>query len=218
MPDLDFAKRLAKAMGEARLTQAELAERLGVTQPTVSRWLSGSAPQMRVSAALCHALDVPHEWLIFGTEKEPPLVFTDAMRRRLVEARKRNGKTLEDVARNSGYGVKDFAALEKGSARPDRRMLAIWLHNLNVNEKWLVAGTGEIFRREPSYYYIPPWEMEKARQRAKALREQAQFLIRQAERLEWEMAQSKREFKETDRADPRIIRAARKRQPRNKTS
>jgi transcriptional regulator with XRE-family HTH domain len=189
----------------------ELAKRPGVTQPTVSRWLSGSAPPMRVRVALCHALDVQHEWLIFGIEKQPPLVFADAMRRRLVEARKRDGKTWEDVVRNSGYAVKDFAALEKGSARPDRRMLAIWLHNLNVNEKWLLAGTGEIFRREPSYYFIPPWEMEKSRQRAKALREQAQFLISQAERLEWEMAQSKRAFKQTNRADPRIIRAARKR-------
>jgi transcriptional regulator with XRE-family HTH domain len=211
MPDLDFAKRLAKAMGEARLTQVELAKRLGVTQPTVSRWLSGSVPQMRVSVTLCNALAVQHEWLIFGTEREPSLEFTDAMRRRLVEARKRDGKSLEDVARNSAYEVKDFEALEKGAAQPDQRMLAIWLHNLNVNEKWLRDGAGEMFRREPAYYFIPPWEIEKSRKRAKALREQAQFLITQAERLEWEMEQSKREFNETKRTDPRIVRTVRKR-------
>jgi transcriptional regulator with XRE-family HTH domain len=133
------------------------------------------------------------------------------MRRRLVEARKKDGMTLKDVVRNSSYEVKEFEALEKGAARPDRRMLDVWLHKLNVNEKWLCEGSGDMFRRQASYYFIPPWDIEKARERAKALREQAQFLIRQAERLEWEIAQSKREFKATEHADPRSIRAARKR-------
>jgi transcriptional regulator with XRE-family HTH domain len=211
MANLDFAKRLAKAMGDARITQAVLAKRLGVTQPTVSRWLSGSMPQMKVSIALCSALGVQHEWLIFGIEKLTALQITDEMRRRLIEARKREGKTLEEVAGNAGYSVKDFEAVERGAATNDRRMFAAWLDELNVNERWIFDGIGEMSRREPSFFFIPPWEIEKSRERAKALREQAQFLISQAERLEWEIEQSEREFKETGRRDPRIIRAARKR-------
>jgi len=42
MAQRDFAERLGKAMRAAGLSQAKLAEKVGVSQPAVSAWLRGA--------------------------------------------------------------------------------------------------------------------------------------------------------------------------------
>ena len=61
------------------LTQGQLAERLGVSQPTVSRWLRGAVPDHQQESAIraFMATDAPNLWLMPGT---PPQVVTDGFR------------------------------------------------------------------------------------------------------------------------------------------
>ncbi len=43
---MNFAQRLKAALEASGLSQAELARRIGVSQPTVSAWLGGADPKV----------------------------------------------------------------------------------------------------------------------------------------------------------------------------
>lgn len=54
-----FADRLRTELRAARLSQAALAEQLGVSQQTVSKWLTGETqPRVKLLPALAEALDM----------------------------------------------------------------------------------------------------------------------------------------------------------------
>ena len=58
-------ERLVEAIKQSNLSQTELAKRIGVTQPTVSQYLSGRAlPALDTFARLCQVLDVPSDYLL----------------------------------------------------------------------------------------------------------------------------------------------------------
>ncbi|MEG7522980.1 MAG: helix-turn-helix domain-containing protein [Chromatiales bacterium] len=62
-----FVTRFGQLKGERKISQEILAERLGVKQTTISRWLNGKRqPDLDQFAPLAEALDVPIEWLLFG--------------------------------------------------------------------------------------------------------------------------------------------------------
>jgi transcriptional regulator with XRE-family HTH domain len=63
------ANRIRAARQDADLTQAELAERVGVPQSSVSRWESGEVdPTTGKLAQIAHATGKPFAWF-FGEEK-----------------------------------------------------------------------------------------------------------------------------------------------------
>ena len=60
---MTFAEDLADWMNRASLSNAQLAKRLGVKDPTVSRWLDGSIPKPATLPALAKALGVSEKAL-----------------------------------------------------------------------------------------------------------------------------------------------------------
>ena len=62
-----FLHRFNELKSEKHLSQDELAAKLHVKQPTVSRWLKGQrTPSLDQFEQLAEAIDTPLEWLMFG--------------------------------------------------------------------------------------------------------------------------------------------------------
>ena len=57
MDELEFAQRLKRYRRERGLTQQELADRIGVSNKSVSRWESGSYPDVPT------LLSLPGHWM-----------------------------------------------------------------------------------------------------------------------------------------------------------
>lgn len=67
MADKPFGDNLAKARKKAGLSQEELAEKMGLTRQTISKWETGaSAPDVEELQRLCQALSASVEELICG--------------------------------------------------------------------------------------------------------------------------------------------------------
>lgn len=72
-----FASRLESARKRIPLTQAELAERAGVTRVTIARLESnekGTAPRPATLRAIAAALDVSATWLLYGEVEDYPKI------------------------------------------------------------------------------------------------------------------------------------------------
>lgn len=77
-----FSTRLRTELDRSRLSQAELARRIGVSQQTVSKWLSGETqPRLKLVPRLAQALDVT------AVELSASLVSTNGHRPDLSEER-----------------------------------------------------------------------------------------------------------------------------------
>jgi transcriptional regulator with XRE-family HTH domain len=61
-----FSDRLQKAMVDAGLTQAELAMKVGVSQPAIWRLVAGKTNTTRKLVEIANALGVSPEWLSTG--------------------------------------------------------------------------------------------------------------------------------------------------------
>lgn len=70
MTELEFGARLKQLRQQKRLTQQELADQLGVSNKSVSRWESGGYPDVATLAPLAKALGVSMDELLGG---QPPL-------------------------------------------------------------------------------------------------------------------------------------------------
>lgn len=58
-------------MKAKKITQAELAEALGITQPSVGNWKTrGTTPPMEYLPTICEVLGVSWEYLVTGEETE----------------------------------------------------------------------------------------------------------------------------------------------------
>lgn len=66
---LTLAERIKLALAKSGLSQAELARRAGIAQPSVNGWVSGATKSMRANVAVkaARALGVRTEWLANGT-------------------------------------------------------------------------------------------------------------------------------------------------------
>ena len=61
--------RLADAIKQSGLTHTDIAQKIGVKQPTVRQYLSGRAmPALDTFARLCQALDVSPEYILGLTD------------------------------------------------------------------------------------------------------------------------------------------------------
>ena len=125
--------------------------------------------------------------------------FSEQIRERLRGARKEAGMTLEELADGTGFAMTTFSSVENGHDVPSPRLLAAWIRRLRVNEEWLVAETGGNFQRPRALFMIPPNELKSLEARASALRDQASFLIEQAEEFEYEIRESEDYHREKGR-------------------
>lgn len=62
-----FAERLNAAMSAAGVSQGQLAERVGVSQPAIQKMTSGKTSGSRKMVEIAHALGVRPEWLSAGS-------------------------------------------------------------------------------------------------------------------------------------------------------
>jgi transcriptional regulator with XRE-family HTH domain len=67
-----FAGRLMDLMEGTGVTQAQVANRLGVSQGTVSAWVNGAVPQPRTARALADSFGVTPEWLLYREGNKLP--------------------------------------------------------------------------------------------------------------------------------------------------
>jgi len=68
---MKISERIFELMKAKRITQAELAEALGITQPSVGNWKTrGTTPPMEYLPTICKVLGVSWEYLITGAETE----------------------------------------------------------------------------------------------------------------------------------------------------
>ncbi|MEI9882301.1 helix-turn-helix transcriptional regulator [Atlantibacter hermannii] len=61
-----FAERLNAAMSAAGISQGQLAEKVGISQPAIQKMTSGKTSGSRKMVELAHALNVRPEWLSSG--------------------------------------------------------------------------------------------------------------------------------------------------------
>ena len=67
----DFSDRLKTALEKSGITQTQLADRLGITEVSVSRYVNGTRiPKALIVTKIAKVLNVPLEYLMLG--KEPP--------------------------------------------------------------------------------------------------------------------------------------------------
>lgn len=64
-------KRIAEAIRQSGMTQTEIANRIGVKQPSIGQYLSGRAmPSLETFANLCAVLDTDANYLLCLTDWE----------------------------------------------------------------------------------------------------------------------------------------------------
>jgi transcriptional regulator with XRE-family HTH domain len=71
---MDIGDRIKLARKAAKLSQADVAARLGITASAISQWENGAVVNVRPAnlLALCEALQVRAEWLVTGKEPMRP--------------------------------------------------------------------------------------------------------------------------------------------------
>lgn len=110
--------------------------------------------------------------------------FSENVRARLRSARKESGITLEKLADGTGFALSTFSSAENGHYTPSARLLDVWIQRLHLNKQWVLEGKGSKEEKPLSFFVLPPNDIERAKERAVALREEAVFLIQQAEKAE----------------------------------
>ena len=68
---MKISERIFELMKAKKITQAELAEALGITQPSVGNWKTrGTTPPMEYLPTICEVLGVSWEYLVTGEETQ----------------------------------------------------------------------------------------------------------------------------------------------------
>ena len=72
LPELTLGWRLKMALDSGGVTAREMADRLGVTRQTISRWMGdkGRPPHLTYLRAWAEYTDVPFGWLDSGEHNE----------------------------------------------------------------------------------------------------------------------------------------------------
>lgn len=65
----EIAKRIQQIMGELRVTQLQLADLLGISQPAISLYLKGRMPPAEVLLQIARLSGTTVEWILTGEEK-----------------------------------------------------------------------------------------------------------------------------------------------------
>lgn len=124
-PTTLIGERIKEARKKAGINQAGLAERVGVSQPTVANWESGiHDPRRVVIARIAEALGVSPEWLAGGArsaaegDKHPAAAYLRrAIRHTPVISLENAGRLLEDLSLDPHTVAEDYIPVTTNAER-----------------------------------------------------------------------------------------------------
>lgn len=151
---VNFPARLIAAREARRLSQAGVAEMLGVTRSAVSFWEAGKAlPKPGHIKALATGLGVALGWLLTGdgdggASALPDEIDSTSARRenfgkRVSMMREARDLAQEDIARTLGVTRAAVWQWENGKSFPRNSYIEWLAHVLHVRVGWLLTGEGE---------------------------------------------------------------------------
>lgn len=141
-----LTRRLRELLGQE--TQAQVAERLGIRQGYVSRYLRGAVPHPEVLAAIAEQYSVSLDWLLLGRgPKCPPQgAYASVLGCRLRTIREVLGLHLAEFAEVLQLRtVTELEAIERGECEAPRQLLDRVAERWNISHRWLIAGDGGMF-------------------------------------------------------------------------
>ena len=139
MEQLKVGRFITKKRKEQNLTQEQLAERLGISNKTISKWETGKCmPDYAVVKNLCEELNVSVSELMDGEE-------TDDKSIRMYD---------EEAEKNTGTGKAKSHAVRRCSYRHGRcfSVLVAYLGRLRCQRFFLRASAGAVCRRNAGRY------------------------------------------------------------------
>lgn len=116
MKNITFAERLKEARKAAKLSQEALANKIGRTKSTISRWESGERnPKMFEMVELEKILGISAETLMYGTEKISPI---SPIIEETVETMKELDEHRQQVVLNTAHEQRDEQEAERKANEP----------------------------------------------------------------------------------------------------
>ena len=132
-----LGKRVEETRKRLGMSQAELAERAGISQTTLSDIERGRNERSRYAVNLSAALCVDPMWLVDGEDDER--CQSSSLGERIKQVRTANGITQARLAEMSGVSQAAIGKLEAGLAERSRYTTAI-AAALGVDAQWLDDG------------------------------------------------------------------------------
>lgn len=139
---------------EYNLTMKELAEKVGVSEGTISRWESGEIANMRRGAimSLSKVLNIPPN-VLMGWDKNEDDIISPAsqnnqpqlkgkisnLAKRLEELMALKGLRQIDIAEKTGLGKSAISQYVSGKITPKQDKVYILAEGLNVSPTWLMG-------------------------------------------------------------------------------
>lgn len=141
-----LTQRLRELLGQE--TQAQVAERLGIRQGYISRYLRGAVPHPEVLATMAVQYSVALDWLLLGRgPKSPPEgAYASALGGRLLAIREVLGLHPAEFAKALQlHTVTELEAFERGEREAPRQLLDRIAVRWNISHRWLGVGDGGMF-------------------------------------------------------------------------
>lgn len=92
-----FSDRLDTVLKEKKITQKELAEKIGIRRPTISDWKkNGACPPIDIALRIADYLGVDCRWLVTGEESET-ITLSQEEKKLLAEWRELSGQDKEEI-------------------------------------------------------------------------------------------------------------------------
>lgn len=129
-----LADRTRTARKKAGISQAELAQKIGVKQSSIGNIESGRNLSATFLPQLAAALDVDALWLVNGTSDT-----TNTLATRIKRARAQAKITQSELANKAGLSQNHISQLEN-SARKNTTKIMELASALDVNPNWLATG------------------------------------------------------------------------------
>ena len=136
MKNITFAERLKEARKAAKLSQEALANKIGRTKSTISRWESGERnPKMFEMVELEKILGVSAETLMYGTEKISPIS-------PLIEETVETMKKLDEPRQQVVLETASIQLKEQKEEKKNNNVIPIKKKRLTDEELWDVVEHG----------------------------------------------------------------------------
>lgn len=178
-----FASRLHDARVDNKMTQATLANYLGISRQTINNYESGiREPNLALLTELAHVLNVSIDWLLgndtYGLFSNNPELFTAApvFSGRLSEARSKHKLALEQLAEILEVPVAMYQKLEQGELVPDIVLIDRIAQYFQVSIDWLLGKDTMVASRQlvPRKYLQEPFS-NRLRERLILLRQSYRY-------------------------------------------
>ena len=133
--------RLQKSMDNEGMSQSELAKRVGVSQTTIQKLISGKSETSKNIFEIANCLGVDPTWLVYGdpSGSDSPLGDDMTLSDRLCSSIKDAGLTQYSLAKRSGISQSAVQKLTSGEAKRSKHLVTI-ASVLGVDPTWLSTG------------------------------------------------------------------------------